>query len=218
MKVLTYILSLSLIIASINVNAQIAETEATMSDGTQAALIVETDLKKKDAEKLFKNYVKKIGKVDWDRKSREHVLFDKIIKDIDRDNPVTVISKFEDNKATFWFKQGDTYLNSDDNQEALKGAGKWLQQYAYDVEKKSIEVVLGSEEKELSNLEKDLKKLQKQNDKLHNEIEKAQKKIAEAEANIEQNLKDQEAKAKEISDQKDQVSKTKKDISNIGKN
>jgi len=94
--------------------AQVAETQATMSDGTQAALTVDLDVDRKTAEKTFKEYVKKIGKLDWDRKNREHILFGKVIPAIDSEYPVTVIMKFEDNKATFWFKMDDQYLNSDD--------------------------------------------------------------------------------------------------------
>ena len=218
MRTIIFTLLTFFLLSVASIDAQVAETEAPMSDGTQAALIVEYNVDAKKAEKMWKSYVKKIGKIDWDRKNREHMLFNKVVPDIDKEYPVTIITKFEDNKATFWFKMDDEYLNSDNDQEELKGAGRFLQQYAYQVERQSVGDLLENEEDDLKDFEKNLKKLVKKKDKLDKEIQKAKDKIAKAESEIEQNLQDQEDTSKAIAEQKEKVSTTSKKLSEIGKN
>lgn len=203
------------------VTAQVVETEMPMSDGIQSALEVDLKGDAKQSEKLFKKYVKKIGKLDWDRKNKEHVLFNVTISDIDREYPVTIFTKFSTakdiTKGTFWFKMDSDYLNSKDDAEELKGAGKWIQEYAYEVERNYISDRIKDEEKNLSGLDKDLRKLTKKNENLHKDIEKAKDQIAKAEKEIEENLKNQENKNKEIESQKEKVDAVKEELKNVGK-
>ncbi len=205
-----------------NLSAQVVETEMRMSDGIQSALEVDLKGDAKQAEKLWKKHVKKIGKLDWDRKNQEHLLFNVVVPDIDREYPVSVYTKFSSSKditkGTFWIKMDSDYLNSKDDAEELRGAGKWIQEYAYDVERAYISETLKDVEKNLNSLDKDLRKLTKKNENLHKDIEKAKDAIAKAEREIEENLKDQEKKNKEIEAQKKTVGAVKKKLSNVGKN
>ncbi len=204
-----------------NAQTQVIETEMRMSDGIQNALEVDLNGDTKNAEKIWKKYVKKVGKVDWDRKNKEHVLFNVIVPEIDEEYPVTVIAKFSSSKdmtkGTFWIKTDAGYLNSVDQGATLKDAGQWIQQYAYEVERKYIEGLVEKEEKNLNKLEKEIKKLIKENKKLHKTIEKAKETIAKAELNIEQNDQNQVDTNKAIEAQKKRVEAVKKELNSVGK-
>ncbi|MEL6123398.1 MAG: hypothetical protein AAFQ02_12405 [Bacteroidota bacterium] len=221
MRYATLLLIIS-IITHAGLQAQVVETDARMHAGTQSALEVDLTGEAKTAEKLWKSYVKKYGKVDWDRKNKEHVLFDVVIPEIDGEYAVTVISKFDKQgdatKGLFWFKMGDDFLNSADHGKELKGAGTFLMGYAHDVERNAITERYEDEEKQLGRLDKDLRKLEKQNEKLHKEIQKAKEAIAKAEREIEENLTAQETKTQEITDQKAKMEATQKELNGVGKN
>jgi len=189
-----------------------------MSDGEQAGLEVDLPIGKKEAEKLWKEYVKPLGKVDWDRKNKEHVLFQKNISSISSD-PVTIVAKFNDfgkeTKGFFWFKVNDKYLSSDDDD--IREAGNLLQDFAYEADRQQIRSQITMEEKGLTSLEKELKKLMKKNEDYHKDIEKAKKTIAEKEKAIEENLRFQEEKQAEIEAQKGKIQTTTEDLGKVGK-
>jgi len=189
-----------------------------MSDGEQAGLEVDLPIGKKEAEKLWKEYVKPLGKVDWDRKNKEHVLFQKNISSISSD-PVTIVAKFNDfgkeTKGFFWFKINDKYLSSDDDD--IREAGNLLQDFAYEADRQQIRSQITMEEKGLTSLEKELKKLMKKNEDYHKDIEKAKKTIAEKEKAIEENLRFQEEKQAEIEAQKGKIQTTTEDLGKVGK-
>jgi len=221
MKKLSFLVILCSLSLLATLSAQVVETEMRMSDGIQSALEVDLKGDSKDAEKLWKKYVKKIGKVDWDRKNKEHLLFNVVVPEIDKEYPVSVYAKFSSSKdmtkGTFWIKMDSDYINSENDADELRGAGKWIQEYAYEVEREYIAELVKEEEKNLNGLDKDLRKLTKENEKLHKEIEKAKENIAKAEREIEENLKDQENKNKEIEKQKEKLGDVKKELSNVGK-
>ncbi|MFT4566551.1 MAG: hypothetical protein ACI9FN_001512 [Saprospiraceae bacterium] len=209
-------------LAFLNVlSAQIVETEMRMSDGIQSALEVDLKGDAKQAEKSWKKFVKKIGKLDWDRKNKEHLLFNVVVTDIDKEYPVSIYSKFSSSKditkGTFWIKMESDYLNSTDDAEELRAAGKWIQEYAYEVEREYIAKKLKDEEKTLGSLDKELLKLIKTNENLHKDIENAKEAITKAEKEIKENLKDQETKNKEVESQKEKLGAVKKNLGNVGK-
>ena len=189
--------------------------------GINSALEVDLRGNAKDAEKIWKKYAKKYGKLDWDRKNKEHVLFNVVVEDIDEEYPVTVISTFtnvgDDSKGTFWIKMDENYINSAEKSEEIKGAGQWIQAYAYNVERQCREDEIKKEEGLLKGFDKDLKKLIKQNENFHKDINKAKEAIAKAEAGIEQNTSDQEAKNNEIEDQKSKIEELKQALKTVGK-
>lgn len=201
--------------------AQVVETEMRMSDGVNSALEVDLKGNAKDAEKIWKKYAKKYGKLEWDRKNKEHVLFNVVVEDIDEEYPVTVVSTFtnvgDESKGTFWIKMDGEYVNSADKSKEIQGAGKWIQAYAYEVESKFREEEIKDEEGVLKGFDKDLKKLTKQNENFHKDIAKAKEAIAKAEAGIEQNLTDQASKNEEIENQKSKIEALKEALKNVGK-
>lgn len=210
---------LVILLSSFTLSSQVVEKTMRMSQGEQNGLEVDLTIDKKEAEKLWKNYVKPIGKLDWDRKNKEHLLFNKQISSISSD-PVTIVSKFSDNGSgsigSFWFKVNDNYLSSTDDN--IREAGNLLQEFAYEAERLNIRNRISTEEKGLSSLEKDLKKLMKKNEDLHNDIEKAKKTIADKEKAIEENLKNQENKQGEIEAQKGKIKTSTEELGKVGNN
>jgi len=201
-------------------NAQVVEKSMEMSAGEHSGLEVDLPVDRKQAEKIWKSYVKSHGKVDWDRKNKEHILFNANVSSI-TSGSVTIIARFNQyndmTRGSFWFKSGDQFISSEENEEALRSAGEFLQEYAYETERHSIREEIKIEDKGLSNLDKDLTKLEKKNKNLHKDIQKAKETIAKKEKEIEQNLKDQEAKKLEIAKQKEQIQATTLKLTTVGK-
>lgn len=201
--------------------AQVVEKSMDMSDGEQSGLEVDLPVDRKQAEKIWKEYVKPYGKVDWDRKNKEHILFDVRVNSISSD-PITIVTRFNQykdvTKGSFWIKSGDGYITSSDDGGALRSAGEFLQEYAYETERYHIREQIKVEDKGLSDLDKDLGKLVKKNERLHRDIEKAKETIAKKEKEIEQNLKDQEAKKQAIEKQKETIQQTTLKLTSVGKN
>jgi len=218
MKLINLLALIITLLFTSQLSSQVAEKTMQMSDGEQSGLEVDLPIKKKAAEKIWKEYVKPYGKVDWDRKNKEHVLFDKTVSSISS-SPVTIIAKFNDygkeTKGAFWFKSGDSWLATTD--EEMREAGKFLQEFIYETERHRIREQIKGEEKSLGSLEKDFKKLTKKNENLHKDIEKAKETIAKKEKEIEQNLKDQETKKAEIESQKEKITTTTESLGKVGK-
>ncbi len=202
------------------ISAQIVEKTTEMSDGEHSGLEVELPVDKKSAEKIWKNYAKTYGKVDWDRKNKEHILFNAKVSSISSD-PITIVTRFNQyndiTKGFFWFKSGDNYITSTNDGDVLRSAGEFLQEYAYEAERHSIREQIKGEDKDLSKLDKELNKLVKKNENLHKDIEKAKETIAKKEKEIEQNLKDQEAKKADIEKQKETIQQTTLKLTSVGK-
>lgn len=200
--------------------AQIVENKIAMSAGEQNALEVDLKGDLKSAEKIWKDKVKTYGKVDWDRKNKEHVLFNTIVPSVSSDN-LTLVARFEEKskmvKGAFWVKQDGAFLSSENNGETIRNLGEFLLNYSYEVERNAIRKQIESEEKGLDRLEKDLKKLEKKNSNLHRDIEKAKAEIAKKEKEIEANLQEQAVKKNDIDLQKEKISKTTEDLTNVGK-
>ena len=215
------ILSLAMLCFTYLLSAQVVEKGMNMSAGEMNGLEVDLKGESKASEKLWKDYVKSYGKVDWDRKNKEHVLFNVKVPPISSEN-VTIVARFNQQrditKGSFWVKSGDSYLNSDDHSDEFRDAAEFLQGFAYEVERHSIREEIKNQEKDLGRLEKDLDRLMKKNKNLHRDIEKAKEEIAKKEREIEENLQFQKDKNTEIENQKDKIQKTTVELTNVGKN
>ncbi len=202
-------------------SAQVVEKDMNMSAGEQNGLEVDLTGNSKTSEKIWKEYTKPYGKVDWDRKNKEHVLFNVRVPGISSEE-VTIVARFNQfrdmTKGSFWIKSGDEYLNSEDHGEAFRGTGEFLQEYAYEVERHSIREAIKQQEKDLDRLEKDLERLIKKNKNLHKDIEKAKEEIAKKEREIEENLMGQKSKKDEIENQRKTIQRTTVELTNVGKN
>ena len=201
-------------------SGQVVEKMMNMSAGEKSGLEVDLPVDSKDAQKLWKEYVKSYGKTDWDRRNKENVLFDVNISSISSSS-ITVVARFDQfqkmTKGSFWIKSGDEYVSSDGDVSVLRKAGEFLQEFAYETERYSIREMLKDQDKQLGNLEKDLSKLEKKNQNLHKDIQKAKEEILKKEREIEENLVMQGDKKKEIEKQRETISQTTKKLSNVGK-
>lgn len=199
---------------------QIVEKEMDMSAGEHPGLQVELDVEKKDAEKIWKDYVKPYGKVDWDRKNKEHVLFASNIDKIS-DDQMSVVTRFtqlgDKSKASFWFKSNGAYLNSSDNEDTFAKAGSFLQEYVYESMRFLVREEIKNEEKTFKKMEKDLKKLRKKNDKLNKELEKAKIEIPKKEHEIEKNLQEQEEQRDRLDEENVDHKKVEKELKKLRK-
>lgn len=211
------------LISSLHISAQISEQETQMSQGTNSALVIDMpNATMKNAEKVWKSYAKKYGKVLRDKKHKEHYVLDAIIPDIDPEHAVSVFLKLEEfsdmTRANLFVKSDGSFVSSADNKEYIKGAGALLTEYSNEVKKVVIGEELKKEEKMLQKLEKELTKLVKQNEKLHKNIEKAKEVIRKSEEELEKNATSQEEKKKEIEQQKTSVNSVNTRLNNVGKN
>ena len=211
---------LILFLSSVLLSGQIVESKVAMSSGEQSALEVDLKGDAKSAEKLWKEKIKPYGKSDWDRKNKEHVLFNVIIPDISSEK-VTVVARFDSRsdmvKGVFWIKEDGAFVSSESGEETMRHLGEFLLDYSYDVERNDIRKRIESQEKKLDKLQKDLKKLEKKNSNLHKDIEKAKAEIAKKEKEIEENLEGQDSKKSEIDQQKDVIRQSTEELSKVGK-
>jgi len=199
---------------------QVVEKSMTMSSGEQQGLEVDLKGDSKTSEKLWKEYVKPYGKTDWDRKNKEHVLFNVHIPAISS-KAVTLVGRFyqyqDMTKGSFWIKDDSGFLSSEQNGDAIRGAGEFLQDYANEVERHAIREDIKKQEKDLGRSEKDLEKLMKKNKDYHKAIEKAKAEIAKKEGEIENNLEEQKSKKGEIEKKKNKIQETTIALSKVGK-
>jgi len=214
------ILVLMGLVVSLYLSAQIVEKQMVMSAGEQSGLEADLPVDGKTAEKIWKDYIKPFGKPDWDRRNKEHVLFDVHISSI-TSGPLTVVAKFNNygnqTKGAFWFKSGEAFLSADGEVEQIRSAGEFIKEYIYEAERHAIREELKMQDKGLQKLGKEMSKLQKQNQNLHKDIEKAKAQIAKKEREIEENLKSQEDKKLAIETQKEKMQKTSAKLTNVGK-
>jgi len=199
---------------------QIVEKRLTMSAGEQTALEMDLPIDGKSAEKIWKNYMKPFGKLDWDRRNKEHVLFEKKVSAIS-DDPITIVSKFSnvgnESKGAFWIKDDDSFLDAENNPEKVRSAAEFLQGFYHETERHGIREEIKGQEGTLKGMAKELKKLEKNNEKLHKEINKAKEEIAKKEAQIEENLGAQQAKSSEMEAQQAKIKETTLKLANVGK-
>lgn len=206
---------------SFSLMGQVMEKDGSMSEGVQNALTLDLKGNKKLVEGQWKDFTKKFGKLERDKKTKEYFLRSVLIPAIDTEFPVTVVSKFEEfndmTRGYFWFKQDERFLNSIDNEAEIVGADLFLRNFSIEVQKEYVTKELKEEEKKLKKLEKTLEKLVDKNKDLHKDIEKAEDIIRKSKSDIERNLKDQEAAQKEIDAQRQALGDVSKKMNRIGK-
>lgn len=210
------------ILSGISVHSQdIIEQKTTMSKGLHNAFYMELyGASKKDAEKLWRDYLKPFTK-KVNSKKGEFVTEDASIPLINGSSALTMYARFNEgvNLTTLyvWTDLGGVYLNSEDHPSQHTGLQRFMFDFFNNVQKEVILEMLEDEENNLKNLEKDLEKLSKKNDGFYKDIRDAQEKIKLAEMNIQQNLKEQEDMYEIIKKQKQKIEKIIQMVNNVGK-
>ena len=217
--------TISLLLATflcISLNAQVSESNQTMSLGPKPAFSIDIDGADKNmTEKSWKEYIKEFGKVEKNKKAKELYMTQVRIPVITGSGLVNLFSRVEEGKnmssVTMWVDNGAAFVSSDEDEAAASGAIRFMKDFGNIVTKKVIGEELKDEEKNLKNLNKDLSKLEKKNKDLHEDIEKAKEKIRKAEENIVKNLAEQDEKKAAIEAQSEKVSEVTSRLNNVGK-
>jgi hypothetical protein len=198
MKKITF-LSITFLMFSAVLSAQVTESEQYMSQGTYNSLSIELPTgSEKSAPKEWTKFFKKYGKTKKNRKTDEYFTDNVSIVGMSN-NSVDVYATFNGNIMTAWFDLGGVYLSSNDNGFAT--GEQILLDFGLHLKMLQVEAELKGEAKTMKNLQSDMKKLQKSKAGLEKDIENWKAKIAQAEADIEQNIKDQEEKTIQIGNQ-----------------
>lgn len=202
--------------------AQVSERAKSMSLGANTAFSVTIDgADKKMTEKYWKKYLKEHGKVEHNKKAKEHYMEQVRIPAISGASLVNIFSKIEEGKdqstLSLWIDNGSSFVSSDDTPKEAEGAEFFLRDFRIMLTKEVIMEELKDEEDKLKDLNKDLSKLEKKNKDLHKDIEKANEKIRKAEEGIENNLIEQDNKKAELEAQTEKVQEVTERLNSVGK-
>lgn len=190
--------------------AQITEESRVMALGNQNAIFMTLDdASSSFAEKTWKDFIKKYGKVKKVKKSNEWIVADAQVLDIGGTQLIDIYARTEESgngsQIVMWVDMNGEFVNSDDHGDAFDGAVALLEDYAHRVKVDLIVIELEEQTKALGKLENQMKKLKKDNDGYHKTIEQAKARIAKAEEDIAKNLQDQELTSQEIGAQTEVV-------------
>lgn len=211
-----------LIICMINftATAQVSETNADLSLGSQNAFVMEHDgANKKMVNKILENAIKEYGKVKRNKKAKEWHCLQCDVPGIS--GPTNVYFKIDEGKGMttsyVFFDDGTKFISSENAADAAKRIKQNLTSVKHDITRAVISEELEDEEDNLKDRNKEQEKLEKKNKDLHEDIEKYKEKIAEAEKNIEKNLQEQEDKKMEIEKQGKVVEEVTNRLNSVGK-
>ncbi len=200
--------------------AQINEGVKAMSQGSNNALTITlSDIRAKDVENVWKDYMKTMGnKTKYQRKEKEYFADDASLPEVSK-STVDIYSKAEESgkdvQFSVWFDLGGGYLSSSGQPDQYKAAVNVMNDFVREINRYKINEQLKAEMNKMSKMNNDLKKLVSDKDSYEKDIKKAEEKIAEAKAKIEQNIKDQATKQAEITTQQAAIDKVKSDLEKI---
>lgn len=202
---------------SLQVNFINAQSDTGIAKGVSNSLSIDIEnVSRKDAEKIWKNLIKRYdGKTKKGKNNEwytEKVNAPKIGPEGSVKMFMTINEKDKLARTTFLVSKDGDFINYSNNPSEAEEVESIFQDFVYDMKKKSFENESKMEEDNLKDLNKDLEKLEKENKKYHEEIEKSKKKIAEMESKITKNEEDQITKQEEVADQKAQVEKVLKKL------
>ena len=217
--------------ATVSMSAQaVFEEDKNMSLGNKNAVYVDVEgANKKISEKAIQDILKQYGKVKKNKKAKEHYCEAIVIPSIGGGQPLDVFVKIDElNNQTrlyMWVYDGNDFISSLNNEEALGGAESILKDYYVTARRGAIQLEVDYEEDQLKDREKELKKMESTNTSMHKDIAKWEKEIAERNQKIEdmklaieQNLVDQENKRGEIEAQRGVITSTVDRMNSVQKN
>jgi len=194
-------------------NAQVTESERSMTGGVYPALsVILPDTDDKAAEKWWKTYLKEISpksKTKKVKKGDEYLTEDFRDVHINGVNLINVYARTEevgnDAEQIVWFElDSGSYLSKDSvSQESYEAAQKFMLRYGLHISKKKTEIELKGEEKTMKGFESEMSKLAKQKETYHKKTADAKQLIIDMNTAAEQNKQDQEAVQNEIDTEKD---------------
>jgi len=195
-----------------------AQSDTGTPKGISNSLSIDVEnVSRKDAEKVWKNLIKRYDGKTKKGKNNEWYTEKVNVPNLGSEGSIkmfmTINEKDRKAKTTFLVSKDGEFINFSNNPDEAEEVEGIFQDYVYDLKKKSFENESKKEEKNLKDLNKDLEKLEKNNRKYHEEIEKCKKKIAEMESDITKNEDDQVNKKAEVAEQKTKVEKVLQKLS-----
>ena len=205
--------------SSFSIEAQMTEKNISQLDGEYSGTEIDLKVDYKQAEKIWKDYIKPYGKISYDKKTKSHVHSSIIISSISRDK-ISLQTKFikydSGSKASIIALKGEEAISSETDKDEYKNLQFFLQEYINETDRVYIKDIIKEQEKELDKIEKDLKKLVKQNKNLHEDIENARALILKKEQEIESNLGNQDNNHKLGENQKKLIRQSNQKLSKVG--
>jgi hypothetical protein len=189
-------------VISFTTNAQLRETTASMSQGSNNALVMDLDYA--NPENVLDEFEKYLEDFKARAKKKKGEIFadNAQVKTISGNNTIDIYAKAEkgENKSilTVWFDLGGAYLASKSHGEKYIAAEKWLKDFAKRIVKRGIEEELKAEQKKLEILTDEQKTLVRDKEKLDKSIINDEKDIKEMEAKIAQMKQNIEKSKQEI--------------------
>ena len=211
--ILTFIFSVS--------HSQIIEKQCNISLGVQPALSTNvTNIKDRDVEKLWKDYLDKYGKTKYNSKAKEYYTLNVRVNDIKSGDPIDIYAVFDEFadgvRMDFSFDLGNGFVSKKSFPREYEGAQMFVESFVLSVEKFKVEERLKEEEKALEKLNNKLKDAVKDNKKLNDKIVDYEEKIREAENDINTNELEQEDLQKQIEMQTMKVKDVQNELRNLG--
>lgn len=216
-----YLLIILLGISLKGFSQEIVEQETTMSKGLHNGFYMEIPgADKKQAEKIWKDYLKDYAKKVKDKKG-EYYTEEASVPLINGSGELTIYAEVREGRelATIytWVDLGGAFLNSVDHPTQYEGMAQFMEDYFVLVRRDVVKNELEKAEDVLKDINKELEKLQDKNKDYHKEIEEAQEKIRKAEDNITKNLKEQDDVRILIEKQRRVVEKIIDKFNSVGK-
>lgn len=207
-----------LLLTSVYCFSQIRENKIEMSQGIQPGLSISLpDAKSGYVEKIWKNYTKSYGKLTKVKKTDELKLEAVVIPSIYGENLLDVYSLIEDNGITVFFGLKTGFIDASETPNEYEASKKFLQEFAYEVQRAQVSEELEKENEKLKKLAKKMTDLVTDHKDYHRDIEVAKEKIKKAEQNIINNEKEQDLTKVQITTQTKTVEMIQDKLGKIGK-
>ncbi|MBI5917126.1 MAG: hypothetical protein HY842_17280 [Bacteroidetes bacterium] len=204
--------------------SRVYESEESMADGTNNALIVELEVtNEKLVERVWKDYMKGYGgKTKGAKGGKENLTTGAEIVGINGVTPVNVYSRTTVNVDGYvelltWFDLGEEYLASD-RRSQYQEAENLLLKFAHEVKVEGTKNELEDASRKLKSFENEMDKLKRQNKGYHKDIEEAEKRIATAKENIVKNEEQQADSTQKIDLQQQLLEEIKRRLDELKKN
>ena len=207
-----------LFLSAAGLTAQVTTSTQSMSQGTNAALVLDLpSADEDDVEDLWEDWLKENYKVKTKgvRRSKinEMESLNFSLPGINGGDKLDMYSAVQEagdgSKLTVWIATPRGYVSPSTDQGDYVNAEKMLMNFALAVSKMQTENDVESEEDRLEDLEDELEDLRKDKRKAEEDIEDARKKITELQEEIRRNELNQESKQREIEAQMRKVEDTK---------
>lgn len=204
--------------------SRVYESEESMADGTNNALIVELEVtSEKLVERVWKDYMKDYGgKTKGAKGGKEDLTTGAEIVGIGGVAPLNVYSRTTVNVDGYvelltWFDLGEEYLASD-RRSQYQEAENLLLKFAHEVKVEGTKNELEDASRKLKSFENEMDKLKRQNNGYRKDIEEAEKRIATAKENIIKNEEQQADSTQKVDLQKQLVEEINRRLEGLKKN